>query len=176
MAKGISAQALGQMLGKIATKTTPASVIAQTGLGTARQISVSTFQYDFIGLVTKLLVFLTLTFLFAKFMEATIYLRGGFVVFAKLFGINIPSSDQVPEPIKQIFGKGYHGFKYWDIVKVATILLIIAEYFQYKKTTKEVPIMTTGIFISLVVILGLVTIPELYQRIKQTDFKLDSMR
>jgi len=36
--------------------------------------------------------------------------------------------------------------------------------------------MTTGIFIFLVIILGLVTIPELYQRIKQTDFKLDSMR
>ena len=48
MAKGISAQALGQMIGKIATKTTPASVIAQAGLGTARQISVSTFQYDFV--------------------------------------------------------------------------------------------------------------------------------
>ena len=60
MAKGISAQALGQMIGKIATKTTPASVIAQAGLGTARQISVSTFQYDFVGLVTKLLVFLKL--------------------------------------------------------------------------------------------------------------------
>ena len=176
MAKGISAQALGQMIGKIATKTTPASVIAQTGLGTARQISVSTFQYDFVGLVTKLLVFLTLTFLFAKFMEATIYLRGGFVVFAKLFGINIPSSDQIPEPLKRLFGEGYQGFKYWDIVKVATILLIIAEYFQYKKTTKEVPIMTSAIFISLVVIMGVVTIPELYQRIKQTDFKLDSMR
>ena len=111
MAKGISAQALGQMIGKIATKA-PAATIAQAGLGTARQISVSTFQYDFVGLVTKLLVFLTLTFLFAKFMEATIYLRGGFVVFAKLFGINIPSSDQIPEPLKRLFGEGYQAVSY----------------------------------------------------------------
>jgi len=164
-------------LKKLGNFANPSAMIAKSALSSASAISEQKFGYDFTGLFFRLGVFYLIAFVFAKIMEATIFFRGGFVVFANLFGINIPKSDQLPSPLKKLFDGGYQGFKFWDIIKVIGIILVTYEYFQFRKETNgEVNPITTGVFVLIILILGITTIPELYKRIKETDFSVDKLR
>tara|TARA_R110002020_G_scaffold201824_6_gene404679 strand:- start:934 stop:1449 length:516 start_codon:yes stop_codon:yes gene_type:complete len=164
-------------LKKVGGLVNPSTIIAKSALSNVANISQQKFGYDFSGLFIRLGIFYLIAFVFAKIMEATIFFRGGFVVFANLFGINIPKSDQLPEPLKKLFDGGYQGFKFWDIIKVIGIILVTYEYFQFRKETNgQVNSITTGVFVLIILILGITTIPELYKRIKETDFSVDKLR
>ena len=65
---------------------------AQVGKDELKALSLREYNYDFVGLVTKLVVYFTLSLLFAKFMEAVILGRGFYKTLANLFGYNIPAS------------------------------------------------------------------------------------
>ncbi len=167
---------LGKLLNNIANKT-PQRMITQAAIGKARETSVQEFQYDFIGLATKLIVYFAVAMIFTKFMEAVILARGAWVTIANLFGMNLPKSEQVPDSLKKLFTEGYHSFKFWDLVKIGAVLIVIAEYMRYAKMNPDNKSpMTVGIFILIIAFLGVTTIPELYQRFKKTDLSLESMR
>ena len=181
MAK-LTLQQVSSILGKSAiTKLNPASAVATTGIQAGKQVSKEIFGYDFVGLIVKLFVFYTVAFVFAKLMEAIIFARGAFVIIANTLGFNIPSADQLPQSLKDLFGEtGVKGFKFWDIIKIVSILLVVAEFMRYVNTNKALGAksspMTIGIFTLMIVALGLTTIPELIQRVKGTDFNLEALR
>ena len=180
MAK-LTLQQVSSILGKSATKLNPASAVATTGIQAGKAVSKEIFGYDFVGLIVKLFVFYAVAFVFAKFMEGVIYARGAFSIIANTLGFNIPNSDQLPQSLKDLFGEtGVKGFKFWDIIKIVSILLVTAEFFRYVNTNKALGAkaspMTIGIFTLMIVALGLTTVPELIKRVKGTDFNLEAMR
>ena len=181
MAK-LTLQQVSNILGKSAiTKLNPASTVATTGLQAGKQVSKEIFGYDFVGLILKLVVFYGVALVIAKVMEAIIFSRGAFVVLANTLGYNVPSVDQFPQSLKDLFGEtGVKGFKFWDIIKIVSILLVVAEFMRYVNTNKALGSksspMTIGIFTLIIVALGLTTVPELIQRVKGTDFNLESYR
>lgn len=180
MAK-LTLQQVSNILGKSAiTKLNPATAISTTGLQAGKQVSKEIFGYDFVGLIVKLFVFYAVAFVFAKFMEGVIYARGAFTIIANTLGFSIPSNEQLPQSLKDLFGEGVKGFKFWDIIKIVSILLVVAEFMRYVNTNKALGAksspMTVGIFTLMIVALGLTTVPELIQRVKGTDFNLEALR
>lgn len=151
---------------------------AQVGKDELKAISLREYNYDFVGLVTKLVVYFTLSLLFAKFMEAVILGRGFYKTLASLFGYSIPASTEFPKFLTDLFGEeGIKGFKFWDIVKLGAILMVLFEFSRYSKnnpTTKNA--LTIGLFVGIIAVLGLTTLPELIKRVKTTDFDLESLR
>ena len=164
-------------LGKFAS---PTAFVTKSAISQAQNLSLQKFGYDFTGLFFRLFIFFGLAFVFAKFMESVILTRGGFITFANFLGWKIPQSDQLPDTIKKLFGDGIQGFKFWDIIKIIGMVLVVYEYFEFKNQKNEldqsVNPLTTGVFLLLVIMLGVTTIPELVKRVKATDFNLDSMR
>lgn len=163
------------------TKLNPATLIASQALGTGKQISKEIFGYDFVGLMLKLFIFYAVAFIISKFFEAIILGQGAMITFLNLFGLKIPTSDIIPDFIKGLFSNtGVKGFKFWDIVKIISILLVTAEFFQYMNSQKnsggKSSPMTMGLFTLIIIGLGLTTIPELIKRFKATDFNLESLR
>lgn len=61
------------------------------------------FKYNFIDLITKLVLFYLISFLIAKYMEAIIYFQGGLRNLASLLGINFVQSDQLPKQWVELF-------------------------------------------------------------------------
>ena len=180
MAK-LTLQQVSNILGKSAiTKLNPATAISTTGLQAGKQVTKEIFGYDFVGLIVKLFVFYAVAFVFAKFMEGVIYARGAFTIIANTLGFSIPSNEQLPQSLKDLFGEGVKGFKFWDIIKIVSILLVVAEFMRYVNTNKALGAksspMTVGIFTLMIVALGLTTVPELIQRVKGTDFNLEALR
>jgi len=155
-----------------------ASKIGSESLKKAKNISLELYGYDFIGLITKLLILFTISLVIAKIMEMIILSRGFFVSLANLIGFKIPSSEQVPESLKKLFVDGYQGLKFWDFIKILAILLVVAEYMSFSKGIEQsggkVAPMTTGVFAVITLGLTVITIPELMQKIKKMDFNLAS--
>jgi len=155
-----------------------AAKIGSEGIKKAKNISLELYGYDFVGLITKLLVFFTISLIIAKVMEMIILSRGFFVSLANLIGFKIPSSELVPESLKKLFVDGYQGLKFWDFIKILAILLVVAEYMSFHKTTEQmggkIAPMTTGVFAVITLGLTVITIPELMQKIKKMDFNLAS--
>lgn len=154
----------------ITDKVNPTSIIAGAIGGAVQADLKERFNYDFVNLGVKLLVFFTIMFVFAKFMEAVIFVRGGFLLLANLLGFKIPQADQVPQSLKDLFNDGVHGFKFWDIVKIVAMFLVVAEFMRYMSNnqgTKASPA-TIIIFIAIFAILGITTIPELKNRLQNT--------
>ena len=177
MAKGVSFQQISQVLGQAIKKGgTPQAIIAKEAISQGQTFLNEKFGYDFVGLGVKIVVYFLITFLFAKFMEAVIFLRGGWMVVANLLGFSIPKADQVPESLKKLFDGGISGFKFWDIVKIILIILVIAEFIRYVNLPQKSSPMTIGIFLGIISILAITTFPELVKRIKLTDFNLEAMK
>jgi hypothetical protein len=180
MAQGISLQQVSSVIGKALKTKSPQVAVTKEALGAGRAVSTDLFGYDFVGLAVKMAVFFAVAIIFSKFMEAVILTRGAFVTLANLFGWQIPTSEQIPESIKKLFDGGKSGFKFWDIVKIVAMLLVIAEFMRYVNTNRKAGSssspMTIGIFILIVSVLAVTSIPELAKRIKNTDFNLESLR
>ena len=60
-------------------------------------------DYDFVNLLTKLFIFYAISFLISKYMEAVIYFQGGISTIAKVLGIGIVQSDQLPKQWVELF-------------------------------------------------------------------------
>ncbi len=176
MAKGVSFQQISQVLGQAIKKGTPQQVIAREAVGQAQSFLNEKFGYDFIGLFVKILVYFVISFIFAKFMEAVIFTRGLWMTLANLLGFSIPSADKVPDSLKKLFDGGISGFKFWDVVKIILIILVIAEFIRYVNLPQKSSPMTIGIFVAIISMLVLTTFPELIKRIKATDFNLEALR
>ncbi len=170
MAK-ITQQKLLSMFKKgITDKVNPTSIVASAIGGAVQSDLRERFNYDFVNLGIKLLIFFGTMFIFAKFMEAVIFVRGGFLLLANLLGFNIPKSEQLPQSLKDLFNGGVNGFKFWDIIKIVAILLVVAEFMRYMSNNQgaKASPATIIIFIGIIAILGITTIPELKNRLQNT--------
>ena len=61
------------------------------------------FKYNFIDLITKLVLFYLISFLISKYMEAIIYFQGGLMSVASLLGINFVQSNTLPKQWVELF-------------------------------------------------------------------------
>jgi len=59
--------------------------------------------YNFVDLVTKLVLFYIIAFMIAKYMEAIIYFQGGLSTVAGFFGIKMAQADQLPKQWVELF-------------------------------------------------------------------------
>ena len=59
--------------------------------------------YNFVDLVTKLVLFYSIAFLIAKYMQAVIYFQGGLQTIAGFFGIKMAQADQLPRQWVELF-------------------------------------------------------------------------
>lgn len=161
--------------------------IAQAGIGLnlvknqaeeIRALTLREYGYDFVGLATKLIIYFAVMLIFAKFMEAVILSRGFVKLVAGVIGYNIPSSTEFPKFLTDLFSEqGLKGFKFWDFVKIGAILMVLFEFIKYtKQNPNNKSALTIGVFVGIIAILGLTTIPELLKRVKTTDFDLESLR
>ena len=153
----------------------------------ASEVSVDIFKYDFVNLITKLVIFFVFSYIVAKIFEAIIFGQGLIVSFVALFGLKLPQS--LPEPLVNFFQEGIKGFRYWDFIKVLAIMLVIMELTNWFEQQKKLGIkpspMTLGVFTVLIGGMTLITFPELIQRVKEirsmsantpTDTKDDEFR
>ena len=83
---------------------------AQIGVGVARrgkkevgELYQRKLGYNFVDLITKLVLFYSIAFLIAKYMEAVIYFQGGMATIAGFFGIKISQADQLPKQWVELF-------------------------------------------------------------------------
>ena len=83
---------------------------AQIGVGVARrgkkevgELYQRKLGYNFVDLITKLVLFYSIAFLIAKYMEAVIYFQGGMATIAGFFGIKISQADQLPRQWVELF-------------------------------------------------------------------------
>ena len=142
---------------------------AHSGLS---QRSEQILGFNFVNLFIQLFIYFALAYAFSKFMEAVIFFRGGFVIIAGLFGINIPKKEQLPQSLIDLFDGGLAGFKFWDVVKIASVLIVVAEFMIYlqirEESGKKVSPITIAVFLMIGLFLSLTTLPELFQRLKTT--------
>jgi len=147
--------------------------------GTLSKKSEQVLGYNFVQLAIQLLIFYVIAFAFAKFMEAVISFRGGFVILAGLFGVKIPKKELFPQTLLDLFDGGISGFKYWDVVKIASILILVAEFMLYiqirEESGKRLSPVAIGVFLIIGLGLSLITFPELIQRLKTTMFTKEQL-
>lgn len=147
--------------------------------GSLSKKSEQVLGYNFIQLAIQLIIFYVIAYVFAKFMEAVIFFRGGFSIIAVLFGIKIPNKDLFPKFLLDLFNGGISGFKYWDVIKVASILLLVAEFILYIQITQESGKRLSPVAIAIFLLIGLglslITFPELIQRLKTTMFAKEKL-
>ena len=143
--------------------------IARQGFKASQKLSSDAFTFDFPSLIVKLTVFYLVAYAVNKIFEAIIFGQNTLFGIAKLFGVNLPST--LPEPLVNFFQEGFKGVKYWDIVKVISILLVVMEWNNWNQTQKALRInpspMTQGVFFVIISALILITVPELFQRFKE---------
>jgi len=195
---------------KVLAKRTPQGFIASTAAGAARQISIEKFGYDFTGLGIRLGLFFAAAFLIESYFKAKIALDNvikdpskSVPVISGIFGISgmifnfifeqfkddtkevqVTKGDSrlfSNDKIQQLFSdQGFRGFKFWDIIKVIALLLVIMEWMRFNNMTKatggQVQPLTHGLFVIIIIGLGLTIIPELINKVKKTDLNLESLR
>ena len=125
-----------------------AAKVGQKAKEKASDISVDLFKYDFVNLITKLVIFFVFSYIIAKIFEAIIFGQGLVVSFVALFGLKLPQS--LPEPLVNFFQEGIKGFRYWDFIKVLAIMLVIMEAANWHEQQRKLGIkpspMTLGVF------------------------------
>ena len=146
---------------------------ARAGFGVARETVKGLTGYDFVGLISRIVVFYVVALIIAKIMELIVFSSAGLKTAAGLFGIPLPNN--VPEPIRRLFVEGYDvggiKIKWWDLIKLLSVVLVLMEMFQYMEQQKAIGVKpaptTLGVFVMIIADLILVSVPDLYQMIKE---------
>ena len=79
------------------------SAIARKGTKETGKFLEEKLGYNFLDLVTKLLLFYSISFIISKYMEAVIYFQGGLSTIAGFFGIKLVQADQLPNQWVSLF-------------------------------------------------------------------------
>jgi len=136
------------------------------------KLSIELFGFDFVALTIKILVFYIAAVIVDKihFMLTSPLLNVAGTILGA-FGFFIPTDKAEPDFFKKLFGEGYYGLKYWDLVRIMTLLLVVAEFYMYYETQKRlggtVGAMTIGIFSLIIFGLSAYTFPDLINKIKK---------
>ena len=154
----------------------PASVAAAKTLADqGNKILAKSIGYDFIGLSSRIIVFYVVALVIAKIMELIIFSTQGISTAARLFGIPLPST--IPNSVRKLFVEGYDiggmKIKYWDVVKIVATLMVIMEMLQYTQDMKSRGVKplpsVLAVFVLLITANALISIPELYQMIREKN-------
>ena len=139
------------------------------GLKASREYSVSVLGYDFIGLISRLVVFFLAAFLINAYFQATISGNIWLNSLGSFVGMKFPQT--LPQWVTDLFTVGYHNVNFWQIVQIIAIILVIVEHTQYDKKLKlqnETPnATTTAVFAMIALGLSLITFPQIIQKIKE---------
>ena len=154
----------------------PTALLAKQGAKQASKISAQYLGFDFIPLMTSLLIFYSVAFGFAKYMEGVQFATGGIRAIAGVLGYNMPSTEELPNTWTQLFSEtGVKGFKFWDIINIVAILIIIATAFNFQKTTEatgnKVQPITWAIFTMLVSFIVITGVSKLVMKLQQRNFQ-----
>ena len=145
----------------------------------AGKLSIELFSFDFANLAIKLLVWFMIAVVIDK-IHFVITSAGVNVVstIVNAFGYNLPTTQSEPDFFKKLFGEGYFGLKYWDMVKILAIVLVFIEFMRWFENEKRLAILngtnpapnyfTVGIFASIIVLLSAFTVPELIKKLKMS--------
>ena len=139
------------------------------GLKASREYSVSVLGYDFIGLISRLVIFFLTGFLINSYFQATI--QGGIWLnsLAGFFGLNFPTT--LPEWVTKLFTTGLKNITFWQIVQTIAVLIVVMEYMQYdrmlKQTDQKPNVTTTAVFAMIGLGLSLITFPQIIQKVKE---------
>jgi len=139
------------------------------GLKASREYSASVLGYDFIGLISRLVVFFLAAFLINAYFQATISGNIWLNSLGSFVGMKFPQT--LPQWVTDLFTVGYHNVNFWQIVQIIAIILVIVEHTQYDKKLKlqnETPnATTTAVFAMIALGLSLITFPQIIQKIKE---------
>lgn len=150
----------------------------------ASNLSVEMYNYDFVGLFAKIIIFFGLAWIFEIYIKASIAARN--VNPLNLFGIagmiagfiydkfvSDPPQNSIAdnEIILKLFSpEGYNGFRYWDIVKGIGLLMVSFEAYNYYSSQEKAggssSPMTLGVFGLIIAFLGLNTVPSIIEKLK----------
>jgi len=156
----VSAQVVREVL------TGAREVASQTG-----ELSFSKFNYDFVNLVEKIAIFFIVAIILDKIHWA---ISSPFAnvasTIASAFGYNLPGVNAEPGFFKKLFGEGFFGLTYWDLVKLGAILLVSLEFYRYMANEKihgrQPDYFTLAIFGGVILVLSSFTIPEIINKLK----------
>ena len=159
------------------------SLIADRTAKEASKISKASLGFDFIPLISGIVIFYTIAFIFAKFMEASKLATGGFIAFSNLLGFNVPPQQELPNSLNRLFDEGgLNGIKFWDLINIIAIVIIVATAFQFysnvkaqstRENPKQVQPITWAIFGILVSFIIVTGMSEIVTRIQQRNFQSD---
>ena len=152
------------------------ALIARQGAKEASKISKKSLGFDFIPLLTSLVLYYVIAFGFAKFMEASKFATGGFISIANFLGANIPSTEELPSQWNRLFDEtGYNGVKFWDIINVVALLIIIATALNFQKNTEasgnQVQLITWAIFAMLGGFIIVTGVSKLVMKLQERNFQ-----
>ena len=152
------------------------SIIAKQGAKQAQKISTQYLGFDFVPLITSLFIFYVISFVIAKFMEASKLASGGFMALSKLLGFKIPSSAELPNTWTELFSEtGYKGFKFWDLINIIAVLIVIVTAFNFQKSTEatgnKVQPITWAIFGLIVGFITIAGISKLVMKFTERKFQ-----
>ena len=152
------------------------ALIARQSAKEASKISKKSLGFDFIPLLTSLVLYYVIAFAFAKFMEASKFATGGFISIANFLGANIPSTEELPSQWNRLFDEtGYNGVKFWDIINVVALLIIIATALNFQKNTEasgnQVQLITWAIFAMLGGFIIVTGVSKLVMKLQERNFQ-----
>ncbi len=122
------------------------------GFQVAQETTKQLAGYDFVGLVTRIIIFYVVALIIAKVMELIVFSQAGITTAARLFGIPLPNN--VPEPIRRLFVEGYDvggmKIKWWDLIKLLAVVLVISEMQPWSVVDKAVKLLVNVLITGIV--------------------------
>ena len=192
------AQLIGKGIAKGSTRTSPSATIASEAFDVAKVLSRKSLGFDFVGLIVAILIIYATAVFIDWFMKAKLFFDDAELITRiglGLFGvagiiINLflpketnPTKITESQFINDLFSdEGFRGFKFFDIVNIIVMIIIVATYFKVRSESIDsqgktnVQPVTTALFIILFIAVSLVEIPSLVKRLKMTDLGIEAMR
>ena len=109
-------------------------------------------------------------------MEAVKFATGGWIAIANFIGIKVPSTEELPSTWNQLFDEtGYKGVKWWDLVNIVAILIVIATAFNFQKSVEasgnKVSYITWAIFAMITGFIVITGVSKLVVKLQERNFQ-----
>ena len=109
-------------------------------------------------------------------MEASKFATGGIVSIANFLGFNVPSTEELPSQWNRLFDEtGYNGVKFWDIINVVALLIVIATALNFQKNTEasgnQVQLITWAIFAMIGGFIIVTGVSKLVMKLQERNFQ-----
>jgi len=135
------------------------------------KLSIQLFQFDFVNLSIQLIAWFGIAILIDKIHYAVNSVGVNVAsTIASVFGYKLPTAANEPKFFKKLFGEGYFGLKYWDLVAVGAIILTFVAFMTYYENEKRnggtPSAFTIGIFVLIMLLLSAFTLPQIIAKLR----------